>query len=59
VGGEALGSESVRCPSVGECQGGKMEVGGWESTFIEAGGRGGWDREFPKGRPGKGKTFEM
>jgi hypothetical protein len=36
-----------------------MEVGGWESTFIEAGGRGGWDREFPKGRPGKGKTFEM
>jgi hypothetical protein len=27
-------------------------------TFIEAGGEGmGW--EFPKGSPGKGKTFEM
>lgn len=31
------------------------------STLIEAeGGRkGGWDRGFPKGRPGKGKTVEM
>jgi hypothetical protein len=27
-------------------------------TLIEAGGGGG-DRGFPKGRPGKGKTFEM
>jgi hypothetical protein len=33
---------------------------GWlvGSTLIEVGG-GGWDRGFPKGRPGKGKTFEM
>ena len=34
---------------------GSEEVG---STRIEAGGRE-WDREFPKGRQGKGKTFEM
>jgi hypothetical protein len=35
-----------------------MGVGGWESTLIEAEGREmGW--EFSKGRPGKGKTFEM
>jgi hypothetical protein len=33
-------------------------VGGWGSTLIEAGG-GGWDRVFPKGRPGNGKKIEM
>jgi hypothetical protein len=33
-------------------------VGGWGSTLIKAGGgRMGWG--VPKGRPGKGKTFEM
>jgi hypothetical protein len=34
---------------------------GWVSRWsilIEARG-GGWNREFLKGRPGKGKTFEM
>jgi hypothetical protein len=35
-GGEILGLVKVLCPSVGECQGGK--VGGWGSTLIEAGG---------------------
>jgi hypothetical protein len=30
-------------PSVGGCKGGKMGVGGWGSTLIEA-GAGGWDR---------------
>ena len=40
VGGLALGPEGVQCPSVGECQGGKMGVGGWETTLIEAGGDG-------------------
>ena len=40
VGREALGSEGVRCPSVGECQGGMTGVGGWGSTLIEAGGGG-------------------
>jgi hypothetical protein len=58
VGGEALGPEGVQCHSVGECQGGRMGVGEWGSTLIEA-GRGGWDRGFLKGRPRKGKTFEM
>jgi hypothetical protein len=61
VGGEALGPGDVWYPSVEECQGGKKGMGGWGSTLIEAeGGRkGGWDRGFPKGRPGKGITFEM
>jgi hypothetical protein len=49
-----LGPEGVRCPSVGECQG-----GGWESTLREAGGGGDGIRGFLKGIPGKGKTFEM
>jgi hypothetical protein len=54
----AFGPESVQCPSVGECQGRRMGVGGWGSTLIEVGGRR-WERGFLKGRPGKGKTFEM
>jgi hypothetical protein len=41
-----------------ECQGERTGVGGWENSLIEA-GRGGRDREFPKGRPGKGKAFEV
>ena len=40
MGGEALGPEGVQCPSVGECQGGRMGVGEWGSTLIEAGGEG-------------------
>jgi hypothetical protein len=40
VGGAALGPEGVQCTSVGECQGRRMWVGGWGSTFIEAGGEG-------------------
>jgi hypothetical protein len=28
----------IRCPSVGECQGGKAGVGVRKSTLIEAGG---------------------
>jgi hypothetical protein len=36
----------------------KAGVSVWVNTLIEAGGEGmGW--RFPKGRPGKGKTFEM
>lgn len=45
VGGVALGPEGVVCPSVGECQGGKTEVGGWGSTLKEA-EDGGWDGGF-------------
>ena len=53
-----LGLRVFDAPNVGQCQGGKMGVGGWKSTLIEEGARG-WDREFPKARPGKGETFEM
>ena len=38
VGGMAPGPERVRCPSVEEYQDRKVEVGGWGSTLIEAGG---------------------
>jgi hypothetical protein len=33
-------------------------VGGWGSTFMEA-GRGEWDRKFPERKPGKEITPEM
>jgi hypothetical protein len=35
VKGVALWLEGVRCPSVGECQGGKARVGGWGITLKE------------------------
>jgi hypothetical protein len=34
----------------------------WVSGFLEHSpkqGKGGWDREFAEGKPGKGITFEM
>jgi hypothetical protein len=38
-------------------------VGGWEwvsgGASLSRQGEEGWDREFPKGRTGKGKIFEM
>jgi hypothetical protein len=34
VGGEALGPEGIQCPSVVECQGRKMGVGGWFGEHI-------------------------
>jgi hypothetical protein len=41
MGREALGPVEVRCPFVGECQGGETGVCGWVgSTLIEAGERG-------------------
>jgi hypothetical protein len=58
VGGETLRPESIRCPSVGECQGRRMGVGGWGNTLIEVrgwvGGRGVSEVET-----WKGETFEM
>jgi hypothetical protein len=33
-------------------------MGGWGSTFVEAGGRE-MGEEFPEKKPGKGITFEM
>jgi hypothetical protein len=60
VGGEALGPEGVQCPSVGECQGGNMGVGGWVREHPHRSReRGGWNRGFLKRRPGKGETIEM
>ena len=57
MGGEVLGPEGA--PVSGNARAGRWGwVGGWGSTFIEAGG-GEWDRGFQKGRPGKGKTFKM
>jgi hypothetical protein len=35
-----------------------MGVGGWGSTLIESRRGGDGIAGFPKGRPGKGKTFE-
>jgi len=59
VGGEALGPVKAQCPSIGECLGREARVGGWdEEHFREAGG-GVWDREFLKGKLGKGIMFEM
>jgi hypothetical protein len=52
VGVSGKDPEGVQCPSIGECQNRKMEVGECGSTLIEAGGgeMGCW---FPKRRPGK------
>jgi hypothetical protein len=46
VGEKALGPEGVQCPSLGECHGKRLGVGGWGSTLIEAGG-GEWDGGSP------------
>jgi hypothetical protein len=56
VRGEALGTEGVRCPNVGECQGRRMGVSGCVSTLIEA-GEGGRDRGFSEGETWKGENI--
>jgi hypothetical protein len=53
MGGEALGSVKVLCPSIGECQSQEVGVGGLGSR-----GRGS-DRGFSVGKPGNGITFEI
>ena len=58
MGGEPLGPVKASFPSVGECQGGEVDVGGWASTIIEE-GEGRWDRGFAKGKLRKGITFEI
>jgi hypothetical protein len=61
-GGEALGSEGVRCTRAGECQGGSQE---WVGQWVREQPHRGREREvgmgggIPEGRPGKGKTFEI
>jgi hypothetical protein len=54
MGGVALGPVKVLCPSIGECQGQEVGVGGWGSRR-----RWGADRGFLEGKLGKGITFEM
>jgi hypothetical protein len=54
LGGEALGLAKIICPSIGECQGQEVGVGGLGSR---AGG-GGY-RELSKMKLGKGIAFEM
>jgi hypothetical protein len=51
MGGEAIGPVKAGCPSVEECQGQEMGVGG----LVSRGG----DRGFLWGKPGKGTTLEM
>jgi hypothetical protein len=57
VGGAALGPEGVQCPSVREARAGGRELGGAHPHRDRRRGNG--IGGFPKGRPGKGKTFEM
>ena len=54
MGGEALGLAKILCPSIGECQGQEVGVGGLVSR-----GRGKGDRGFSEGKLGKGIAFEM
>jgi hypothetical protein len=53
MGGEALGTVKVLCPSIGECQGQEVGVGRLGSRGEES------DRWFSEGKPGKGITIEM
>ena len=57
VGGEGLGPEYVRCPSVVEWQSSRMGVAVWGSTLIEA-GEGRLDMGVLKRIPGKGKHLK-
>jgi hypothetical protein len=51
---EALGLEKILDPSIGECQGQVVGVGGLGSRVREEG-----IGEFLEGKLGKGITFEM
>jgi hypothetical protein len=60
MGGEVLGPVKAQCPSVGECQGREVGVGGWvEEHPHRSRGRRGWDRRFLEGKLGKGIAFEV
>jgi hypothetical protein len=48
----------LQCRGMPGWEDGRMGMGGWGNTLIEVGGgEMGWG--FLKGRPGKGRTFEM
>jgi hypothetical protein len=53
MGGEALGTEKTRCPSVGECQ--DREVG--EYGLVSRGERK-WNRGFKEEKREKGISFK-
>ena len=53
MGGETLGPVKALCPSVGECQGQEVGVGGLMRENGMGGGQG------SEGKQGKGITFEM
>jgi hypothetical protein len=51
MGGEVLGSVTVLCPSVGECDCREAGVGGWVDEYLHrSGGRGGiWEGNWERG----------
>jgi hypothetical protein len=60
IGGEALGPVKARCPSVRECQGGEVGVGGWVGEHPHRSrGREDGIGGFQRGNLEKGITFEM
>jgi len=60
VEGKILGPAKAESPSVGECQGGRLEgrVVGEGEQLNKKRGRG-WDRELMSRKLGKGITFEI
>jgi hypothetical protein len=60
MGRDTLGPLKSGNPSVGEFEGREAGVGRWEGEHpYRSSWERGWDRGVSKGRPGKGKTFEM
>jgi hypothetical protein len=57
MGGKTLGPVKTRFPSVGECQGEEVGVGGWVGDHPHRSKRVGYDRGFLEGRPEKGDTI--
>jgi hypothetical protein len=51
MGGAAFGPKGTQCPIVGECQGRKVEMGGWMGAGVPSKRqrKGGWDRGFQRG----------
>jgi hypothetical protein len=58
VGGETLVSEGVQCPSVGECQSGRMGVGGWGEHPHKGRERGDRIGSFQRGDLERGKRLK-
>jgi hypothetical protein len=59
VGGEALGLEGVRWPSVGECQDWRTGMGGWVGGAPSwRQGEGEWDGGLQRGDLEKGKHLK-